>query len=100
MFTCLGLFCFGGKLDNNNNAMCSAATAVIGRVSVFCDKGANASARPAKLRACAPNDSRFHAVYTVRFILNLHTSRKISRPSTWYLFMLASSLPRADEICL
>lgn len=36
--------------------MCSAATAVIGRGSVFCDKGANASARPAKLRARAPND--------------------------------------------
>lgn len=48
--------------------MCSAATAVIGRVSVFCDKGTNASARPAKLRACAPNDSQIHAVLSYIYI--------------------------------
>lgn len=46
-----GLFCFGGTLDNN--VMCSAATAVIGRVSVFCDTGANASVNPANLYLCS-----------------------------------------------
>lgn len=46
-----GLFCFGGTLDNN--VMCSAATAVIGRVSVICDTGANASVNPANLYLCS-----------------------------------------------
>lgn len=75
LFTCMGLFSFGGKLDSNN-AMCSVATAVIGRVSVLRDKGVKASASPATSSACAPNDSRFHAVYAF-YLISTHIKEDI-----------------------
>lgn len=95
VFTCLGLFCFGGKIDNNN-VMCSAATAIIGRVPVFCDKGGNTSARPAKLRACAPNDSQVHAVYT---FYPISTYIKEDITSFNMVALLHARIQRADEIC-
>lgn len=44
---CFVLFCFAGTLDKN--VMCSAATAVIGRVSAPVSQNTNASVNPAEL---------------------------------------------------